>query len=188
LARLLDQQFGVLSREQAIACGVGMRAIKGRIQPGGPWQRLFPGVYLTERGAPTVDQRDMAALLYAGGASLPTGRAALRRYGILQTNGVVDVLVPSTSRPADSGYVRIHRTRRMPATYFRQSAIRLAPIPRAATDAALSVTSVREMRAIVTAGVDRGRCGPDELLAELGQPVTQRCGAARGHRRCGPRH
>jgi hypothetical protein len=167
---LLNQQFGVLTREQANALGIGMGAIKYRIQPGGPWQRLFPGVYLTERSTPTADQLDMSALLYAGSASMLTGRAALRRYGVLPSvTGIVDVLVPTASRPADRRYVRIHRTRRMPGTFYRQGAIRFAPIPRAVTDAALDTSSVRDMRAIVCIGVDRGRCTLDDLAAELGR-------------------
>src|SRR5215469_1482403 len=169
-AKLLDQQYGVLSREQANCLGVGMGAIKYRIQAGGPWQRIFPGVYLTGRGAPTVDQLDMAALLYAGRASLLTGRAALRRYGIFPAAaGIVDVLVPAASRPADRGYVRLHRTRRMPGTYFTQGAIRFAAMPRAVTDAALDAATIGDMRAIVCAGVDRGRCTLEELAAELGR-------------------
>jgi hypothetical protein len=159
----------VLSRAQAVALGIGMSAVKYRIKPGGPWQRLFPGVYLTERGPATIDQRDMAALLYAGTASLLTGRAALRRYGILQTGGAVDVLVPATVRAADFGYVRISRTTRMPGAYGRQAAVRMTQIPRAITDAALKADGVRDMRAIVAAGVDLARCEPAQLLAELGR-------------------
>jgi hypothetical protein len=170
VAKLLDRQHGVLSHNQAVTLGIGMSAIAYKIQPGGPWQRIFPGVYVTERSAPTIDQLDMAALLYARSSSLLTGRAALRRYGILPTaTGIVDVLVPVASRLADRSYVRLHRTRRMPATFFRQGAIRFTAIPRAITDAALGAPSVRDMRAIVCVGVDRGRCTLQDLAAELGQ-------------------
>ena len=131
---------------------------------------LLPGIYLTERGSPTADQLDMAALLFAGSRSLLTGRAALRRYGILPGGtGIVDVLAPPTCHRGDRGHVRIHRTYRMPVRFLTQGAIRLAPIPRAVTDAALATASRREMRAIVTVGVDRGRCTPEDLAAELGQ-------------------
>jgi hypothetical protein len=110
----------------------------------------------------------MAALLYAGKSSLLTGRAALRRVGIWPTAAnAVDVLVPAASRPATRGYVRVHRTGRMPRTYLQQGAIRFTMIPRAVTDAALSAGSVRDMRAIVCIGVDRG-CTLEELAAELG--------------------
>jgi hypothetical protein len=116
-----------------------------------------------------VDQLDIAALLYAGSRSMLTGRAALRRYGILPGYaGPVEVLVPTTSSRADLGYIRLHRTRRMPATFFRQGAIRFAAVPRAVTDAALGAASVRDMRAIVCLGVDKGRCTLEDLAAELG--------------------
>jgi hypothetical protein len=170
LIKLLESQHGVLSREQAVALGIGMSTVRYRIRSGGPWQRILPGVYLTDRGSATVDQLDMAALLHAGGRSLLTAHAALRRYGILpKVAGAVDVLVPGTSRPADVGYVRIHRTSRLPVRYFTQGPIRFTTIPRAVTDAALGATSLRDMRAIVAVGVDRGRCAPEDLTAELGR-------------------
>jgi hypothetical protein len=148
--------------------GIGTSSITYRIQPGGPWQRIHPGVYLTDRSAPTIDQLDMAAPLYAGQASLLTGLAALRRYGIYpRTAGIVDVLVPTGCGRADRRYVRLHRTRRLPPTYLMQGAIKFATMPRAVTDAALGASSVRDMRAIVCIGVDRGRCSIEDLAAEL---------------------
>ncbi len=112
----------------------------------------------------------MAALLYAGSKSLLTGRAALRRYGILPTAASgTDVLVPARCRPSDLDYVRIHRTRRLPARFMTQGAIRFTTIPRAVTDAALGASSLRDMRAVVAVGVDRGRCTPEDLTAELGR-------------------
>jgi hypothetical protein len=138
---------------------------------GGPWQVLFPGVYLAAGpGSPTADQLDMAALVYAGDRSMITGAAALRRYGILPgAAGIVDVLVPASSNRADCGYVRIHRTRRLPTRLAAQGPIRYTMIPRAVTDAALQAGNQRDMRAIVAAGVHRGRCPLDDLVTELGQ-------------------
>jgi hypothetical protein len=170
LGKLLERQHGVLSRAQATTLGIASGTIEYRIRAGGPWQRIFPGVYLAGRGDPTVDQRDMAALLYAGDRSLLTGRAALGRYGILpRSAGIVDMLVPLASSRADLGYLKIHRTRRMPGIIATQGPIRFTTIPRAVTDAALGAGTRRDMRAIVAAGVDRGRCTPEELLAELGR-------------------
>ena len=40
-----------------------------RIRPGGPWQRLLPGVYLTVTGTPTRRQLEVAALRCAGTAA-----------------------------------------------------------------------------------------------------------------------
>ena len=112
----------------------------------------------------------MAALLYAGSRSVITGGAALRRYGIRPgAAGIVDVLVPASSNRADAGYVRIHRTRRLPAMVAAQGPIRFTLIPRAVTDAALQAGTERDMRAIVAAGVHRGKCPLDDLVAELGR-------------------
>jgi hypothetical protein len=170
MAKLLDIQCGVLSREQITSLGIAMTTVAYRIRSDGPWQRILPGVYLTERGSPTVDQLDMAALLYAGCDSLLTGRTALRRSGVLpQSTSAVDVLVPAACRPADLGYVRIHRTRRMPGSFMMQGTIRFTTIPRAVTDAALEAVNLRDMRAIVAVGIDRGRCTPEDLAAELGR-------------------
>jgi hypothetical protein len=78
--RLLNRQRGVLTRDQALACGLTDSALRHRGRPGGPWQRLFPGVYLTVTGEPMTEQREIAALLHAGPRSVLTGAAALRSH------------------------------------------------------------------------------------------------------------
>jgi hypothetical protein len=75
---MLGLQRQVLSREQALASGVTPSGIQHRTRRGGPWQRLLPGVYLTTSGEPAREQLTVAAMLYAGPASLLTGPAALR--------------------------------------------------------------------------------------------------------------
>ena len=45
--------------------------MQDRVRRGGPWQTLLPGVYLAASGIPSVSQKETAALLYAGGQSLP---------------------------------------------------------------------------------------------------------------------
>jgi hypothetical protein len=157
-----------MSRAQAAALGVRMSSINYRIRPGGSWQRILPGVYLTDSHPPSTDQLDMAALLYCGRRSMLTGRAALRRFGIMPTYaGPLDVLVPVSSGRDDRDYVRIWRTSRLPPA-ASQGPIRFTLIPRAVTDAALAAANVRDMRAIVCLGVDRG-CSIEDLAAELGQ-------------------
>src|SRR5215471_15144515 len=80
LRRVLQVQHQVVTRRQALLCGMPHSTLDRQIAPGGPWQRLLPGVYLAVTGTPTRDQREMAALLYAGPRSLITGSAALRRH------------------------------------------------------------------------------------------------------------
>jgi hypothetical protein len=70
MAAILARQYRVISRSQAMACGMTESTLQHRLRAGGPWQRLLPGVFLTVTGAPTNDQREVAALLYAGPGSL----------------------------------------------------------------------------------------------------------------------
>ncbi len=131
-------------------------------------------------GTATVDQHDMAALLYAGRGGTITGLAALRRYGLVTpATRVIDVLVPVTCCRADCGYVRLHRTTRLPATVAEHAYIQIARIPRAAVDAALGLTSVRDIRALVASLVQQGRCSIEQLADELGQSRLKNSAAVR---------
>src|SRR5260370_14047527 len=78
LRQVLQAQYLVITRKQALLCGLPHSTLDRYIAPDGPWQRLLPGVYLAVTGTPTQDQREMAALLYAGPRSLITRSAAGR--------------------------------------------------------------------------------------------------------------
>ena len=43
LNRLLRDQERVISRTEALTCGMPLHQLKYRIRPRGPWQRLLPG-------------------------------------------------------------------------------------------------------------------------------------------------
>ena len=166
--RTLMEQHLVISRAQALACGMSPRALNIRIAPSGPWQRLLPGVYLTVTGTVTQEQREMAALLYAGSESLITGIAAARRHR-LRTPGpdVVDLLIPWTQRRQSIAYVRVHRTRRLPPRWLVTGKIRFAEVPRAVADATRSMTRFDDVRAVVCEAVQRRACFVNDLVAEL---------------------
>lgn len=170
LAQVLDRQFGVLTLRQAENFGLTMAAVRYRIKPGGRWQRIFPGVYLAVSGTATVDQLDMAALLYAGQSATLTGLAALRRSGVsVPSTRIVDVLVPVSCGRSSHGYLRLHRTARLPRPVAVQRDIQMAMIPRAIVDAARSTAAIREVRAIVAGAVQQGACTVAELERELGR-------------------
>ena len=166
LASLLSRQHGVISRAQAMACGLGAEGIRYRLRVAGPWQRLLPGVYLTHTGQPSADQREMAALLHAGSQGILTGNAALRRFDLAAPLAPgVDVLLPATSRKRDAVFVRIHRTARLPRGFCVAGEIRYALPSRAVADAARGLTRLSDVRALVAAAVQQGTC-PLEVLAE----------------------
>jgi transcriptional regulator with AbiEi antitoxin domain of type IV toxin-antitoxin system len=184
LRELLDEQLAVASRGQLLALGMNDRAMQYRLRPDGPWQALLPGIYLAVTGTPTFEQKEMAALLYAGPESLVTGRAALVHHGIgiPVPPGVIDVLLPTERQRVDVNFVRLHRTSRLPSAATALAAgtaaaagaspaspLRLAPAPRAVADTAWQLTSLDDVRAVVADALSSGRCTLEELTAELNE-------------------
>jgi hypothetical protein len=174
LDRILHEQLGVIARHQAPATGLTASALRHRLRPGGPWQALLPGVYLATTGTPTTLQQEMAALLYAGPGSVVTGLAALRCHHIrAELPDRVDVLIPASRKRRDAGFVRLHRTTRMPGRSWLVGPVRYVPPSRAVADAVRDMTSLRDVRAVVADAVQRGRCAVKDLATELSEgPVV----------------
>src|SRR5215475_6796795 len=168
LAWLLHSQRGVLTRAQVLSCGITANTIEHRIRSSGPWQRLLPGVYLTVTGQPSLEQRETAALLYAGPDAVITGPAALANYEIrgLKVRRA-DVLIPHERERQSLGFVAIHRTRRMPATVTVDLALRFAPAERAVADTVRQLSALAEARAVVAGAIQQRRCTIEQLAAEL---------------------
>jgi len=182
LASLAVRQQGVITRAQALECGMTERVVDYRIRGGGPWLTLLPGVYLTHAGRPAYEQREMAALLYAGPRSVLTGAAALRRHGLSagrpsadarDQSAPVDVLVPLVNRRVDAGFARLHRTARLPAGFCLAGEARFAFAPRAVADAVRPMTELADVRAVVAEAVQRGRCSIQHLAEELTAGATR---------------
>ncbi len=175
LARILERQHDVIARGQALAAGMTRRMVHHRLRGGGPWQVLLPGVYLAVTGVSTDDQKEMAALLYGGSASVITGTAALRRQGIrVQQPTIIDVLIPASIKRTSTRFVRVYRSTRMPEQVVVVGAQRYAFPARAVADAARGVTKLRDARAIVAAAVQARRCPLNLLIDEVAQGPTQR--------------
>lgn len=169
LADLLESQYNVISRRQAAKYGFTEAQLRHRLRPGGPWQKILPGVYSTETGTVTQDQRQMAALLHAGPKAVITGAAAVRRHRIDCAGGNdVEVLVPAKSRVQGHGYVRIQHTARLPLSTFSTRKIVFAPLSRAVGDAARAMLKPEEVRALISEAVHKSRnCTVEDLIAEL---------------------
>jgi very-short-patch-repair endonuclease len=168
LQATLREHEQVITRAQAIGSGLSPAQIRHRIRPGGPWQRLLPGVYLAATGTPTQRQLEIAALRRAGPEGALTGIAALRHHGIrVRENRRLTVLVPARRGRDGCGFVRIWPTTRMPEFTMADGAIRFTLAARAVADAARELGSFREMRAVTADAVQRRRCRLDELTEEL---------------------
>jgi hypothetical protein len=164
----LRVQYGVVSRGQLVECGMNDIVLRHLLRKQGGWQIMLPGIYLTMRGEATIDQRDMAALLYAGRGSVITGSAAVWRHGLPCGDlDAVDVLIPADAHRKSTGFVRIQRTTRMPATHRTEGKIRFAYLPRAVGDAARGMRDFRDVQALVCATVQRTRVTVPHLITEL---------------------
>lgn len=109
LENVLARQHGVISRDQAVSCGLSVRTVRRRVLSG-RWRELLPGVHLAD-GHPLDDTaRVRAASLWAGAAGVVSGPAAAFWFGLLDRAGApVVVTVPrSTTRPSRD-LVRVRR-------------------------------------------------------------------------------
>ena len=174
LRQILRAQHLVVTRAQALACGMAHATLDRRVAPNGPWQKMLPGTYLTVTGQPTQEQRQVAALLYGGPSSVITGPAAIRLHRLRSPGSdTIDLLVPWTVKRQSTGFVRIHRTRRMPAFYSTGS-IRFARAARAVADAAHEFTALDDVRAVVAQAIQKQACS----IAEIGHELKE--GSSRG--------
>ena len=168
LAAILGKQHKVVSWRQARACGMTGDMLHRWSSPQGRWQRVLPGIYLAVTGTPTVDQRDMAALLYAGPSTVITGPAALRRNGLrAPRTEIVDVLIPARRQRRSTGFVAIHPTTRLPSLVGVRDGIQFALAQRAVADAARGLASLPEVRAVVAGAVQQRFCTLAQLIEEL---------------------
>jgi hypothetical protein len=170
LARIARGQYDVVARSQAVECGMTRGTIEYRLRPDGPWRQILPGVYLTVTGTPSQEQRETAALLYAGPRSVITGPVAVRRHNLRCAGlNMLDMLVPADCRRKSTGYVQIQRTTRMPGMLYTSGPLRFTALVRAVADAARGMARFSDVQALVCEAVQRGRCSLEELVAELNE-------------------
>ncbi|MBW4720579.1 hypothetical protein [Saccharothrix obliqua] len=146
----------VIRTAELRAAGVPRYEIDLRCRPGGPWQRVLPGVLLLAAGPPTRAQRVRAALAYAGPGAVLTGVDALRALGFsdLPPPGRIHLLQPAAHRKSGVGAVFLERTTRLPNPVLKDG-LPLAPPIRAALDAARHSHPPHQTR-ILTAAVAAG--------------------------------
>jgi hypothetical protein len=131
--------------------------------PGGPWQRMHPGVVLLHNGPPTRDQQVAAALLRAGPGAVITGAEACRRHGLPARGQEIHVLVPGSTR--GNGALIVERASPMPRAH-NAGGFPVVPAERAVVDACRQLRSPDEATALVAAAIQKGRCTPESLAAE----------------------
>jgi hypothetical protein len=159
---------GVVRVDHLVEIGLTRSTIAHRCRPGGPWRRLAPGIVKLDNGPVTRADRRRAALLHAGADAVLTGLDALELHGMRRMPapaGPVHVLIPEERRRGGAGLALVERTERVPSAVPGRWP--LAPIARAALDAARRLAARDEVRALLAEVVQRGRCTPAALNAEL---------------------
>lgn len=150
--------------------GLSSKVIYRRCLPGGPWQRVLPGIILLHNSTPSERERLLAALLYAGPQSMVTGATACRQYGlrvpVTFPAHEVHLLLPQRHRALSSEYVIVERTWRLPSPHVRGN-IPLAPLRRAVTDATRRMRTEEPIGELLVEAIQRGRCSPEVISAEL---------------------
>lgn len=175
LDALLTSRERVVTHWEFRRLGVPISTVTARIGPGGPWQRILPGVVIAHRGQPTHRERVLAALSFAGEHAILTGANALAEHRVrgVQRTSTIRVLVPHTSHRKSFWYAGVQRTRRLPEVCVRNG-IRCAPVARALVDECREQDVLDDVRELVAKVIQRRGCSVRTLLAELGATARQR--------------
>ena len=83
LALLAGSQKGLVTRKQALECGISLDEIRGRLREGS-LLREYPGVYRVGHRAPSVETTYLAAVLACGDGALLRGRAAAHLLSLIK--------------------------------------------------------------------------------------------------------
>lgn len=98
LAELLALQQGVVSRRQALDCGISAGVIRGQLR-GDRWQQLATGVYAAFSGEPPRLALIWSALLSAGPGAVVSHQTAAELYRLGRgPAGAIHVTVPAGRR------------------------------------------------------------------------------------------
>lgn len=111
--RLLTIQAGVITRAQALGCGMSPKAV-ARLVRDERWSRIAPGVYLKGCAEPSYQQLLWAGVLLAGEPAAVGGQAALHHLGVGPRPETVTIVVPAHVRrrlPLEFETLRDHRGR-----------------------------------------------------------------------------
>ncbi|WP_374969806.1 type IV toxin-antitoxin system AbiEi family antitoxin domain-containing protein [Terrabacter sp. BE26] len=105
-------QAGLVTRQQAVASGIGDEAIRWAVTSG-RWTTAHPGVYLTAPGREDWEVRAVAALLFIGGPVALCGPSAALAWGLKRREPEsVHVIVPVGRRATIRPGIEVLRSRR----------------------------------------------------------------------------
>jgi hypothetical protein len=180
VASLAASQHDLITRAQLRVLGVNDMTMYRRARAG-IWQRVLPAVYAIHSGEVTLEQRRVAASLYAGEDCQLTGLSALAWYGFryVPEHESVYVLVPHQAHRKSAGFVRVQRTNELDDQVRRADLYRVCSPARAVVDACRELRDPRAVRAIVAEAIQRGFCGLHALERQIRRAARSRTALVR---------
>lgn len=172
--QLLSRQKGLITAQQASALGIDDTAIGRRTRGERPrWRRVTPRVYATFLHPLTMQQKIVAAWLYAGDGAVLTGGASLHWRGRPYLPSEVralpaDVLIPAARDCKSTELVKVQRTLRMPSA-GNIDHVYCAPVDRAVADCARTLRTYSSVLGLLTCALTSGQLTLDALALELPQ-------------------
>lgn len=181
LQAIARSQDGLVTRQQALACGMSSNQVDRLGQRSGRGARVMRGVMALTVGELSRRQQIRAVLLYAGDGAVLTGLTALEleSFRYAPADSRVHVLLPVRRQAALQPVMVLTRTTRMPAVRTRNG-LPVAAVHRAVVDASRRMTRDREVLAVFAEAVQRGFCTLDMVADELESGPT--AGSARARR------
>lgn len=174
-ARLAAQQYGLLCRDQARACGISDRQAEQRLASG-RWIRVHPRVFAIHGTPDSWNARMMAVTLWSGEGTAASHTSAARLWGLQGIRRTDFEIVTPRRLPALAG-VRIHQSFRLPpqditkrvginVTTIERTVLDLCAVCRPweserALDCAVDtgLTSISRLRSLLERDGRRGRKG-----------------------------
>ncbi len=176
-AGFLARQDGLIARSQALsALSVGaIRHLLGR-----RWMIVLPGVYAGFTGDLSERQRQRAALLYAGDNAQFSDITSLLAHGVryVPPTTSLHVLIPAVEHRANSGFVVVRRTHRLPRPWTING-FPHCPAERSLVDASARIGDRRAARAMMADAVQRRIADAARLQAEIPHLSGRGTGVAR---------
>jgi very-short-patch-repair endonuclease len=113
LDEISDRQRGVITRAQALACGITIGAIRARLRTG-QWQSIYRSTFATFSGPVPRESMLWAAVLRAGRGAVLSHQSAAELAGLMDGSDVpIHVTVPGQRRPHAVPGVVFHLSRRV---------------------------------------------------------------------------
>ncbi|WP_116952724.1 type IV toxin-antitoxin system AbiEi family antitoxin domain-containing protein [Jiangella endophytica] len=167
---LIAVQHGLVSRAQAITCGLKVRRIEWLVTSG-RWRRVHAGVFATFTGPLTFEARVWAAILRAGRGAVASHRTAAFVDGLCDDPGpVVHVTVPADRYvQCKIEGVRVHYAHRLPRTRHPAATPPRTRLEETVLDLVDVASHPREAEGWVTAACQRRLSTPERLADALGR-------------------